>query len=141
MAASVPGFGQTPPRMFSMPPRAPGQTLPSVPSAMGHLSLAGSRVSMSQKINPNQVPRPLPSSSIIYYETRQGNQANFPPVDTHLLSLLVKHMSTFVLFSSHLLTRSPIFVNAFPQMISDFSDCSLPIAILLLMTLVIAVLV
>ncbi|KAG6535448.1 hypothetical protein ZIOFF_000421 [Zingiber officinale] len=79
MAASVPGFGQTPPRMFSMPPRAPGQTLPSVPSAMGHLSLAGSRVSMSQKINPNQVPRPLPSSSIIYYETRQGNQANFPP--------------------------------------------------------------
>lgn len=140
----MPGFGQTPPRMFSMPPHAPGQTLPSVPSAMGHLSLAGSQVSMSQKVNPNQIPRPMSSSSIIYYETRQGNQANFPPVDTHLLSLLVKHMSAFVIFSSYLLTRSPIFVNAFPRMILFFlivSDYSLPIAILLPMTMVIAVLV
>ncbi|KAK5802541.1 hypothetical protein PVK06_030142 [Gossypium arboreum] len=34
------------------------------------------------KIDPNQIPRPIPSSSPIVYETRQGNSANPPPPAT-----------------------------------------------------------
>ncbi|XP_016668388.2 uncharacterized protein [Gossypium hirsutum] len=34
------------------------------------------------KIDPNQIPRPISSSSPIVYETRQGNSANPPPPAT-----------------------------------------------------------
>ncbi|KAK8340134.1 hypothetical protein V6Z11_A08G082900 [Gossypium hirsutum] len=34
------------------------------------------------KIDPNQIPRPIPSSSPIVYETRHGNSANPPPPAT-----------------------------------------------------------
>ncbi|WOL14443.1 protein transport protein Sec24-like [Canna indica] len=78
---STPGIAQAAPRMFGMPPGTPGQTLPPVPPAMGHLSLAGSTAT-SSKIDPNQIPRPVPSSSVLLFETRQGNQANVPPPAT-----------------------------------------------------------
>ncbi|PKA54480.1 Protein transport protein Sec24-like CEF [Apostasia shenzhenica] len=46
---------------------------------MGNSPLAGSQTSTPSKIDPNQIPRPMPGSSIIIFETRQGNQANIPP--------------------------------------------------------------
>ncbi|URD93670.1 protein transport protein Sec24-like [Musa troglodytarum] len=79
---SMPGNMQAPPRMFGMPPGTPGHTMPPVPPAMGHSPLAGSQVSTPSKIDPNQIPRPLPSSSVTLFETRQGNQANVPPPAT-----------------------------------------------------------
>ncbi|KAL8153605.1 hypothetical protein V2J09_011365 [Rumex salicifolius] len=36
----------------------------------------------SSKIDPNQIPRPIPSSSVLIHETRQNNQANPPPPAT-----------------------------------------------------------
>ncbi|KAJ0988877.1 hypothetical protein J5N97_007233 [Dioscorea zingiberensis] len=70
---------QTPPQMFGMPPQTPTQQLPPVPPVMGHSPLAGAQVSTPSKIDPNQIPRPIPSTSVVYFETRQGNQANVPP--------------------------------------------------------------
>lgn len=61
---------QQPPRMFGMPPG--GQSLPNQSMS---LSQAG-----QSKIDPNQIPRLAPSASVIVHETRQGNQANPPPV-------------------------------------------------------------
>ncbi|XP_042467739.1 protein transport protein Sec24-like At4g32640 isoform X1 [Zingiber officinale] len=80
MVPSLPGNVQAPPRMFGMPPGMPGQPIPPVLPAMGHSALAGPQVSTQSKIDPNQIPRPLPNSSITIFETRQGNQANVPPV-------------------------------------------------------------
>ena len=60
---------QQPPRMFGMPP---GLSLPNQAMAMSHSGQA--------KIDPNQIPRLAPSASAIVHETRQGNQANPPPV-------------------------------------------------------------
>ncbi|KAG6510196.1 hypothetical protein ZIOFF_028205 [Zingiber officinale] len=79
---SLPGNVQAPPRMFGVPPGMPSQQIPPVPPAMGHSALAGPQVSTQSKIDPNQIPRPLPSSSITLFETRQGNQANVPPPAT-----------------------------------------------------------
>ncbi|XP_039123746.1 protein transport protein Sec24-like CEF isoform X2 [Dioscorea cayenensis subsp. rotundata] len=73
------GPTQTPPRMFGMPPQAPTQQLPPVPPVMGHSPLAGAQMSTPSKIDPNQIPRPMPSNSVVYFETRQGNQASIPP--------------------------------------------------------------
>ncbi|XP_017698115.3 protein transport protein Sec24-like At4g32640 [Phoenix dactylifera] len=73
---------QAPPRMFGMPPHTPGQTMASVPPVMGHSPLAGHQVSTPSKIDPNQIPRPVPSTSVVLFETRQGNQANIPPPAT-----------------------------------------------------------
>jgi protein transport protein SEC24 len=71
-----PGSAQ-PPRMFGMPPPPlPNQSMTAIP-AMGQ---TGAPVSATSKIDPNQIPRPIPSSSAVVYETRQGNQANPPPV-------------------------------------------------------------
>lgn len=65
--SGVPGAAP-PPRMYNMP---------------GPESAASISPAMSQgpsKIDPNQIPRPIPSSSVVLHETRQGNQANPPPV-------------------------------------------------------------
>ncbi|XP_042467740.1 protein transport protein Sec24-like At4g32640 isoform X2 [Zingiber officinale] len=84
MVPSLPGNVQAPPRMFGMPPGMPGQPIPPVLPAMGHSALAGPQVSTQSKIDPNQIPRPLPNSSITIFETRQGNQANVPPSATSI---------------------------------------------------------
>lgn len=76
----MPGAVQAPPTMFGMPPSMPGQSMPPIPPALGHSSLAGPQASTPSKVDPNQIPRPMPSSSVILFETRQGNQANAPPV-------------------------------------------------------------
>ncbi|KAJ6842510.1 protein transport protein Sec24-like [Iris pallida] len=77
-ASPMPGSTQAPPRMFGMPPNQMGQ-LPPVPPVMGHAPLAGPQVSTPSKIDPNQIPRPMPSSSVTLFETRQGNQVGNPP--------------------------------------------------------------
>ncbi|KAM7475291.1 hypothetical protein LguiB_022534 [Lonicera macranthoides] len=74
-----PGSAQQPPRMFGMPPPPPDQSSAAISPAMGHM---GSGVTGPSKIDPNQIPRPIPSSSVILHETRQGNQANPPPPAT-----------------------------------------------------------
>ncbi|CAK9176515.1 unnamed protein product [Ilex paraguariensis] len=75
----IPGSSQ-PPRMFGMPPLPPqNQSLADIPPAMGH---TGAAVTGPSKIDPNQIPHPIPSSSVILHETRQGNQANPPPPAT-----------------------------------------------------------
>lgn len=71
MPGSVP-----PPRMYGMPPSGPAQTMANMPG----MSQTG-----PSKIDPNQIPRPLPNSSTIVHETRVGNQANLPPVFFMLL--------------------------------------------------------
>lgn len=67
---SMPGSVQ-PPRMYGMPPPAPAQTMAAMPA----MSQTG-----PSKIDPTQIPRPLPNSSVAVHETRVGNQANLPPV-------------------------------------------------------------
>ncbi|KAA8542857.1 hypothetical protein F0562_024009 [Nyssa sinensis] len=74
----IPGSAQ-PPRMFGMPPPVLTQSVASISPAMNHL---GAPMSGPSKIDPNQIPRPIPSSSVILHETRQGNQANPPPPAT-----------------------------------------------------------
>lgn len=59
-----------PPRMYGMATQAP------VSPMMGH-----SPGSTPSKIDPSQVPRPMPSgSSPVIFETRIGGQASIPPV-------------------------------------------------------------
>lgn len=71
----MPGSVQ-PPRMYGMPPPGTTQTM----AAMSAISQTG-----PSKIDPNQIPRPLPNSSVVVHETRVGNQAAFPPVFFTLL--------------------------------------------------------
>ncbi|OMO50138.1 Zinc finger, Sec23/Sec24-type [Corchorus olitorius] len=76
----IPGPTQAqPPRMYAMPHQLPNQAMTTIPPAMGQPGAPGSGHS---KIDPNQIPRPIPSSSPIVYETRQGNSANPPPPAT-----------------------------------------------------------
>ncbi|XP_031479340.1 protein transport protein Sec24-like At4g32640 isoform X2 [Nymphaea colorata] len=76
-------------------PPPPNQPVPLGPPGMGHppgtgllgMTRAGSPVGASpmagaSKIDPTQMPRPLPTSSMITFETRQNNQANLPPPAT-----------------------------------------------------------
>lgn len=72
----VPGPPQ-PPRMFGMPPPLPNQSMTAISPAMAS---TGPSLGGPSKIDPNQIPRPIPSSTVILHETRQGNQANLPPV-------------------------------------------------------------
>ncbi|XP_049934190.1 protein transport protein Sec24-like At4g32640 [Nymphaea colorata] len=44
--------------------------------------VGASRMAGASKIDPTQMPRPLPTSSMITFETRQNNQANLPPPAT-----------------------------------------------------------
>ncbi|KAL3835375.1 hypothetical protein ACJIZ3_010111 [Penstemon smallii] len=57
--------------MFGMPP----------PPPLPNQSMALSQTGQS-KIDPNQIPRLAPSSTVILHETRQENQANPPPPAT-----------------------------------------------------------
>ncbi|KAI8528602.1 hypothetical protein RHMOL_Rhmol12G0160500 [Rhododendron molle] len=75
-APPIPGSSQ-PPRMFGMPPQPPDQSMATISPAMGHM---GAPMAGPSKIDPNQIPRPVPSISVILHETRQGNQANLPPI-------------------------------------------------------------
>ncbi|KAA8541400.1 hypothetical protein F0562_025363 [Nyssa sinensis] len=74
----IPGSAQ-PPRMFGMPPPLPTESMAAISPAMSHM---GAPMAGPSKIDPNQIPRPIPSSSVILHETRQGNQANPPPPAT-----------------------------------------------------------
>ncbi|KAG7992093.1 hypothetical protein I3843_02G110500 [Carya illinoinensis] len=76
---SQPTGSVQPPRMFGMPPPPlPNQSMTTIPA----LGQTGAPVSGTSKIDPNQIPRPIPSSSAILFETRHGNQANPPPPAT-----------------------------------------------------------
>ncbi|KAH9301917.1 hypothetical protein KI387_013500 [Taxus chinensis] len=91
-----PAAGNQAPGMFGMPgpPRQLSQTIPPMPSSMGHPpgtgvlgmgqpgSPAGTQASGPSRIDPNQIPRPVPSSTLSVFETRSNNQANLPPSAT-----------------------------------------------------------
>lgn len=74
-----PGHMQTP-QMFAMPPPLPNQPVSPIQHGMGHPSFTGPPGPGPSKIDPNQIPHPIPTSSVILFETRQNNQANPPPV-------------------------------------------------------------
>ncbi|CAM8891355.1 unnamed protein product [Rhodiola kirilowii] len=71
----MPGSAQ-PPRMYGMQTQLPNQSMATIPSAMGQ---GGPSMGGPSKIDPNQIPRPIPSSNMAIYETRVGNQASPPP--------------------------------------------------------------
>jgi protein transport protein SEC24 len=97
----VSGAIQPPMRMpgipGSMPPNTLGQGMPppGTPTMM-YSPHAGTQVSTPSKIDPTQIPRPMTESSVIIYETRQGGQANIPPVcfRAHIVHMGV-HFSEF----------------------------------------------
>ncbi|KAI3709655.1 hypothetical protein L2E82_39421 [Cichorium intybus] len=70
-----------PPRMFNMqpPPLSNQQAMATISPTMGPTGPSGTGPS---RIDPNQIPRPIPTSSILLHETRHGNQANPPPPAT-----------------------------------------------------------
>lgn len=70
-----------------MPPTL-NQSMAPVPPVMGHPSVAGAPGVGPSKIDPNQIPRPVSSSSMAIFETRQNNQANTPPVCSFCTSKL-----------------------------------------------------
>ncbi|KAL8208448.1 hypothetical protein R6Q57_007860 [Mikania cordata] len=75
----IPGSGQ-PPRMYGMQPPLPNQqSMATISPTMG---AGGTAVTGPSKIDPNQIPRPIPNTSVLLHETRQGNQANPPPPAT-----------------------------------------------------------
>ncbi|XP_062203524.1 protein transport protein SEC24 B-like [Phragmites australis] len=81
---AVPGGMQPSMRMSGMPggmaPNALGQgMLPASTPTMPYSPHAGAQVSTPSKIDPNQIPRPIPETSVIIFETRQGGQAAVPP--------------------------------------------------------------
>lgn len=51
------------------------------------------QVSTPSKIDPNQIPRPIPETSVIIFETRQGGQAAVPPVFTQICTNLYSYIS------------------------------------------------
>ncbi|XP_023005978.1 protein transport protein Sec24-like At4g32640 [Cucurbita maxima] len=65
-----------PPRMFGMVPPPPNQSMTTISPAIGQ---TGSPAATQSKIDPNQIPRPVPNSSVVLFDTRQGNQATLPP--------------------------------------------------------------
>ncbi|KAF5204290.1 transport protein Sec24-like [Thalictrum thalictroides] len=64
-----------PPGLYGMPPPP---SLAMGPT-MGHMPGSGGLSAGSSKIDPNQIPRPFPTSSGIVFETRVNGQANIPP--------------------------------------------------------------
>uniref|UniRef100_A0A1D1Z3K7 Protein transport protein Sec24-like At4g32640 n=1 Tax=Anthurium amnicola TaxID=1678845 RepID=A0A1D1Z3K7_9ARAE len=76
---AMPGSMPPPPRMYGMPPLPTNPAIGPIPSAMSHSPHAGVQGSSPSKIDPNQIPRPMPSTSVTHFETRQGNQASIPP--------------------------------------------------------------
>lgn len=74
--SSIPGSMQ-PPRMIGVSPQLQSQSMTTIPPPIGQ---TGAPVAASSKIDPQQIPRPIPGSSVIICDTREGNQANPPPV-------------------------------------------------------------
>ncbi|GKB82510.1 transport protein Sec24-like protein, partial [Tanacetum coccineum] len=75
----IPGTAQ-PQRNFGFQPPLPNQqAMATISPAM---SPGGAAVTGPSKIDPNQIPRPMPNPSVLLHETRQGNQANPPPPAT-----------------------------------------------------------
>ncbi|KAJ1256697.1 hypothetical protein BS78_K333200 [Paspalum vaginatum] len=74
------GAMQPPMRMPGLPGSMQPNTLvpPGTPT-IPYSPHAGTQVSTPSKIDPNQIPRPMPEASVIIYETRQGGQATVPP--------------------------------------------------------------
>lgn len=70
---------QAPPQMFGASPSSLTQRMPPVPPVMGNSPLAMTQPSIPPHVDPNQIPRPIPGSSVEIFETRQGNHANNPP--------------------------------------------------------------
>nr|XP_043624506.1 protein transport protein Sec24-like At4g32640 isoform X2 [Erigeron canadensis] len=70
-------FGPQPRQMQA--PLSNQQSMATISPAMGP---GGNAASGPSKIDPNQIPRPVPSSSVLQHETRQDNQANAPPPAT-----------------------------------------------------------
>ncbi|KAL5206892.1 hypothetical protein ABZP36_035101 [Zizania latifolia] len=73
---AMPGGMQ--PMPGGMTPNALGQGMPSTPT-MSYSPHAGAQVSTPSKIDPSQIPRPIPETSVVMFETRQGGQAAVPP--------------------------------------------------------------
>ncbi|KAF3614043.1 putative 40S ribosomal protein S24-1-like [Capsicum annuum] len=69
--SALPGSMQ-PPSMYGMAPPLSNQAVASITSSIGHSS--------PSKVDPNQIPRPIPNASVVLHETRQCNQANPPPI-------------------------------------------------------------
>ncbi|KAK9153445.1 hypothetical protein Sjap_000925 [Stephania japonica] len=88
-----------PPRMYGMAPPLPGQAVPVVPPVMGSLPVSGAPTTGLSQVDVDQMPRPLPSSSIIFFETRQGGEANYPcpvPCTGDLLSVSCMQLALMV---------------------------------------------
>lgn len=85
----IPGSMQQQQRVFGMPPGGP--PLPNQSMTMGQTG--------QSKIDPNQIPRLTPSSTVILHETRQNNQANPPPVISLLIAQLNQYFSFYLLKS------------------------------------------
>ncbi|WCJ18657.1 Sec23/Sec24 protein transport family protein [Euphorbia peplus] len=72
--------GTQPPGLYAMPPPPP---LPNQMTAISPLvGQPGGPMAAPSKIDPNQIPRPIPSSSVVLHDTRSQNQANPPPPAT-----------------------------------------------------------
>ncbi|PHT46959.1 hypothetical protein CQW23_16117 [Capsicum baccatum] len=69
--SALPG-SMKPPSMYGMAPPLSNQAVASITSSIGHSS--------PSKVDPNQIPHPIPNASVVLHETRQGNQANPPPI-------------------------------------------------------------
>ncbi|KAI4357332.1 hypothetical protein L6164_001288 [Bauhinia variegata] len=78
-SAPVPGPPPTP-GMFGMPP--PPMQNQSMTTTIPTVGQTGAPMAGPSKIDPNQIPRPSSSNSVILHETRQGNQATIPPPAT-----------------------------------------------------------
>ncbi|XP_038725298.1 protein transport protein Sec24-like At4g32640 [Tripterygium wilfordii] len=65
-------------RMFGMHPTLPHQST-TISPATGQ---TGAPVAGPSRIDPHQIPRPIPSATAVVHETRVGNQANPPPPAT-----------------------------------------------------------
>ncbi|VFQ80673.1 unnamed protein product [Cuscuta campestris] len=75
---AAPGSMQLP-RTYGIPPPHQSQSVASIAPPPSH---TGASVMGPSKIDPNQIPRPIPGSAVIVHETRQDNQANPPPPAT-----------------------------------------------------------
>ncbi|OVA09660.1 zinc finger protein [Macleaya cordata] len=81
-ATPIPG-GMPPLRPYGTQLVPPNQSMQVPPGmGLGHLPVSGAAAAGSSKIDPNQIPRPIPTSSVTLYETRQNGQANLPPPAT-----------------------------------------------------------
>lgn len=69
-----------PPTMYGIPPSSVSQQAPHISPGMSFPSTTGAPGSGPSRIDPNQIPRPVPSSAVTVFETRQNNQACIPPV-------------------------------------------------------------